>query len=393
MKFFRDISSFHLDWTLVFLFTTILGAGLVTLASASFASAHHLYGDELYFINRQFFAILIGLICLFVAIKIPIDTFEKYSGVFLVASLVLLVLVFVPGVGQLRNGSLRWINLGFISLQSSELAKIFLGIYFCSYAYRHHIKLRTTFLGLIRPLLVLLVSGALLYMEPDFGSTIVMTSIILLILYIGGARYFHIFILGSSLTVMFYYLTYLEPYRVKRIFGFLEPWADPFDTGFQLTQSLMAIGSGGISGLGLGNSVQKLHYLPEAHTDFVFSVFAEEFGFIGCTILVALFTILVFKILSIAKEAFQQGQHFHGLLSFFLGIHLASSFFLNIAVSIGLVPTKGLVLPFFSYGRSSLIVSIFCMGLALRIAHEVNKFNDVMNARKAYRSTLIGEAL
>jgi cell division protein FtsW len=391
MRLYKQILDFDFDWPLIFIFIAILGVGLVTLASASFSSAQQFYGNEFYFIYRQFLAILIGLGCLAITIITPIETLEKYSGYLLIIALVLLILVFVPGVGQKRNGSWRWINLGVMSLQPSELSKVFIGIYFCSYAYRHHVKLRTIS-GLLRPLLILLVAISLLLMEPDYGSFIVISVIILSILYIGGARYSHIIFLLISLGAAAYYLAFSEPYRVDRIFGFLDPWADPLDTGFQLTQSLMAIGSGSFFGLGLGNSIQKLAYLPEAHTDFIFSVFAEEFGFIGCSILIALFSFLIFKILKLSNRAFKQKQHFHGLISFFLATYLGSSFLLNIAVTIGLVPTKGLTLPFFSYGRSSLIVSIFCIGVILRVSHEVSKYHGVMGARKAYRQTLIGRA-
>ena len=391
MRLYKQILDFDFDWSLIFIFFVIIGVGLVTLASASFSSAQQFYGNEFYFIYRQFLAILIGLGCLTIALMTPIETLEKYSGCLLIIALVLLILVFVPGVGQKRNGSWRWINLGIVSLQPSELSKVFLGIYFCSYAYRHHVKLRTIS-GLLRPLLVLLLSIFLLLMEPDYGSFIVMSVIVSSILYVGGARYSHIICLLTTLIAAGYYLAFSEAYRVDRISSFLDPWADPLDTGFQLTQSLMAIGSGGFLGLGLGNSIQKLSYLPEAHTDFIFSVFAEEFGFIGCSILIALFSFLIFKILKLSNKAFKQNQHFHGLISFFLAAYLGSSFLLNIAVAIGLVPTKGLTLPFFSYGRSSLIVSIFCIGVILRVSHEVSKYHGVMGARKAYRQTLIGRA-
>jgi cell division protein FtsW len=391
MRLYKQILDFDFDWSLIFIFFVIIGVGLVTLASASFSSAQQFYGNEFYFIYRQFLAILIGLGCLTIALMTPIETLEKYSGCLLIIALVLLILVFVPGVGQKRNGSWRWINLGIVSLQPSELSKVFLGIYFCSYAYRHHVKLRTIS-GLLRPLLVLLLSIFLLLMEPDYGSFIVMSVIVSSILYVGGARYSHIICLLTTLIAAGYYLAFSEAYRVDRISSFLDPWADPLDTGFQLTQSLMAIGSGGFLGLGLGNSIQKLAYLPEAHTDFIFSVFAEEFGFIGCSILIALFSFLIFKILKLSNKAFKQNQHFHGLISFFLAAYLGSSFLLNIAVAIGLVPTKGLTLPFFSYGRSSLIVSIFCIGIILRVSHEVSKYHGVMGARKAYRQTLIGGA-
>ena len=391
MRLYKQILDFDFDWSLIFIFFVIIGVGLVTLASASFSSAQQFYGNEFYFIYRQFLAILIGLGCLTIALMTPIETLVKYSGCLLIIALVLLILVFVPGVGQKRNGSWRWINLGIVSLQPSELSKVFLGIYFCSYAYRHHVKLRTIS-GLLRPLLVLLLSIFLLLMEPDYGSFIVMSVIVSSILYVGGARYSHIICLLTTLIAAGYYLAFSEAYRVDRISSFLDPWADPLDTGFQLTQSLMAIGSGGFLGLGLGNSIQKLAYLPEAHTDFIFSVFAEEFGFIGCSILIALFSFLIFKILKLSNKAFKQNQHFHGLISFFLAAYLGSSFLLNIAVAIGLVPTKGLTLPFFSYGRSSLIVSIFCIGIILRVSHEVSKYHGVMGARKAYRQTLIGGA-
>jgi len=358
LKIFEELKTFNFDWILLTIFLAITGLGLIALASASFAVGVNEFADAYYYLKNQMIALVIALILFPIVALTPIKNYEKSSLILLIVGIILLVLVFVPGLGQTRNGSTRWIDLGIITVQPSEVAKLFIGIYFCSYAYRHQEKLRTTFTGLLRPLGILIIAGGLLLKEPDFGSFLVLSSILLAVLYVGGARYLHMSLLFIGLLSLSYFLAFSEGYRIDRITSFLDPWSDPFDTGFQLTQSLMAVGSGGLFGLGLGNSVQKLYYLPEAHTDFVFAVFAEEFGFIGTLLLLLLFFSLIARILFLSSKAIKQGQYFHGLLSFFLGIYLASSILLNISVTIGLVPTKGLTLPFFSYGRSSYIVSV-----------------------------------
>ncbi|MEK9687051.1 MAG: putative lipid II flippase FtsW [Gammaproteobacteria bacterium] len=391
MKIFEELKTFNFDWILLTIFLAITGLGLIALASASFAVGVNEYADAYYYLKNQMIALVIALILFPIIALTPIKNYEKSSLILLIVGIILLVLVFVPGLGQTRNGSTRWIDLGIITVQPSEVAKLFIGIYFCSYAYRHQEKLRTTFTGLLRPLGILIIAGGLLLKEPDFGSFLVLSSILLAVLYVGGARYLHMSLLFIGLLSLSYFLAFSEGYRIDRIKSFLDPWSDPFDTGFQLTQSLMAVGSGGLFGLGLGNSVQKLYYLPEAHTDFVFAVFAEEFGFIGTLLLLLLFFSLIARILFLSSKAIKQGQYFHGLLSFFLGIYLASSILLNISVTIGLVPTKGLTLPFFSYGRSSYIVSVLIIFVVFRIFHEVERHVFIQRTQKEYRQTLMGK--
>jgi len=391
LKIFEELKTFNFDWILLTIFLAITGLGLIALASASFAVGVNEFADAYYYLKNQMIALVIAFILFPIIASTPIKNYEKFSLILLIFGIILLVLVFVPGLGQTRNGSTRWIDLGIITVQPSEVAKLFIGIYFCSYAYRHQEKLRTTFTGLLRPLGILIIAGGLLLKEPDFGSFLVLSNILLAVLYVGGARYLHMSLLFIGLLSLSYFLAFSEGYRIDRITSFLDPWSDPFDTGFQLTQSLMAVGSGGLFGLGLGNSVQKLYYLPEAHTDFVFAVFAEEFGFIGTLLLLLLFFSLIARILFLSSKAIKQGQYFHGLLSFFLGIYLASSILLNISVTIGLVPTKGLTLPFFSYGRSSYIVSVLIIFVVFRIFHEVERHVFIQRTQKEYRQTLMGK--
>jgi cell division protein FtsW len=276
----------------------------------------------------------------------------------------------VPGIGYTVNGARRWIRLGFMNFQVSELARVMLLTYVASYAVRRADELRGSFLGFLTPVAVLGLAAALLLAEPDFGAATVLLATGVVVLFIAGARLHHLavpVVLGSALLAL---LALLSPYRLRRLTGFLNPWGDPFDSGFQLVQSLIAIGRGEWFGVGLGASVQKLFYLPEAHTDFVFAVLAEEFGLLGVLVVIGLFAVLVARALTISRDAARAGQTFQAYVAAAIGVWLGLQAFVNIGVNMGLLPTKGLTLPLLSYGGSSMLVTLGWLGVLLRIHHD-----------------------
>jgi cell division protein FtsW len=296
---------------------------------------------------------------------------DRYSLVLLLLGLAMLLLVLIPGLGAKINGARRWLRIGPMNFQVSELAKVLVLTWVCSYCVRKREELETTFGGLLKPVGLLTVAGVLLLIEPDFGATTVLFATGFAVLFIAGARLRYVFGLVSVVAVAFGLLAVLSPYRLKRLTIFMHPWEDPFNGGFQLTQSLIAIGRGGWFGVGLGSSIQKLFYLPEAHTDFVFAVLAEELGLVGVIGVIALFVALVWRAFSISRMASQAGLKFQSYLAAAFGMWLGVQAVVNIGVNMGVLPTKGLTLPLLSYGRSSLIVSLAWLGVLLRIYHEV----------------------
>ncbi len=310
---------------------------------------------------------------------------QSLGPLILLVGLALLFVVLVPGIGYEVNGSTRWIRVGVMNLQVSEPARLCLLVYLAGYVVRQQKVLKEQFVGFLRPMLVLSLGCALLLAEPDFGAAIVLLATALIVLFVAGARIrdFLLFFL-TALTAMAV-LALTSPYRMKRLTGFLDPWADPFDSGFQLTQSLIAIGTGEWFGVGLGNGVQKLFYLPEAHTDFVFAVFAEEFGLLGSLVLITLFLALLWRIFSLAMRAGDAERFFEAYLATGLGTWLGLQAFINVGVNMGLLPTKGLTLPLISYGRSSLIVTMVAIGLLLRIHHELAVDARPVNRKRGRR--------
>jgi cell division protein FtsW len=293
--------------------------------------------------------------------------------------------VFIPGLGHTVNGSTRWLSIAGINvMQVSEPVRLLMLMYISGYAVRHRQELRERFVGFAKPMLLVAGACVLLLLQPDFGASVVMLMISLSVLFIAGARLRDFFAFGLAFGGALMLLAVSAPYRMARITAFLDPWADPYDSGFQLTQSLIAIGSGQWFGVGLGGSVQKLFYLPEAHTDFVFAVIAEEFGLVGSVLLIGLFVILISRALGIARESAAIGRLYQANLAFGFAIWQGIQVFINIGVNMGILPTKGLTLPLISYGRSSLIVTLIGLGLLLRIDYE--------NRRPAGRSRRTGSA-
>jgi len=359
-----------LDPWLVGTVAALLLIGLIMVASASIGISEKETGHAFHYFQRQLLYVLAGLVAAGVGLAVPTRIWEEYSVYLLGGAFLLLVMVLIPGIGYEVNGSTRWIRLGFMNFQVSEAARVMLLMYVASYAVRRSEELRTDFKGFMKPVGVLAGAAVLLLFEPDFGAATVLFATGLAVLFLAGARVLHLLVpivLGSAALGT---LAVVSPYRLRRLTGFLDPWGDPFNSGFQLVQSLIAIGRGEWFGVGLGSSVQKLFYLPEAHTDFVFAVLAEEFGFLGVVVVVALFALLVTRALQISREAAQAGQTFQSYVAAAIGIWLGLQAFVNIGVNMGLLPTKGLTLPLLSYGGSSMLVTLGWIGVLLRIHHD-----------------------
>ena len=296
----------------------------------------------------------------------------------LMFALFLLILVLIPGIGKTVNGSTRWLPLGVFNLQVSELVKLFLLVYVAGYLVRHGEAVRKTMWGFLKPMMMVGLAGLLLLLEPDFGATVVIMSTVLGMTFLCGARFTQFFSFVTLFAGAALLLVITSPYRMQRLVSFANPWADPFDSGFQLTQSLIAIGTGGWFGTGLGGSVQKLFYLPESHTDFLFAVLSEELGFAGVSLVVMLYAVILYRAFAIAVKAEHAGNFFASYLAYGIGIWLAMQAVINMGVNMGLLPTKGLTLPLMSYGGSSLVVCCMAIGLLMRIHYE-----NVMLTRQA----------
>ena len=363
----------------------LLMVGLVMVASASISIADHETGNPFAYFERQLLFVFLGLLVAGVAMLVPTDLWEKHSIALLVLAFVLLLLVLVPGIGHVVNGSRRWIRLGFMNFQVSEVARVLLLTYIASYAVRRADELRGSFAGFVKPVAVLAAAAVLLLAEPDFGATTVLMATGLVVLFLAGARLHYLLVPTLAGVAGLTLLALMSPYRMRRITGFLHPWIDPFDSGYQLVQSLIAIGRGEWFGVGLGSSVQKLFYLPEAHTDFVFAVLAEEFGFLGVCVVLGLFALLVGRALVISRRAAAAGLVFQSYLAASIGVWLGLQAFVNVGVNMGLLPTKGLTLPLLSYGGSSMLVSMGVMGLLLRIHHETMQSGRPSATREARR--------
>jgi cell division protein FtsW len=363
-------SGLHIDAITLSLVLGIVLLGLVMVTSASISIASQESGDAFVYLRRQLVLTVIGAMGATIVFFMRTEAIERISMPLLFAAFAMLFIVLVPGLGYEVNGSRRWLRVAGMNFQVSELARVLILIYVASYAVRREEELRGTFLGLMKPLGLLACAAGFLLAEPDFGAATVLFATGFGLLFLAGARLRYVLAMMIVAAAAFAMLALTSDYRLRRLTAFLDPWADPFNSGFQLTQSLIAIGRGEWFGVGLGESVQKLFYLPEAHTDFLFAVLAEELGLAGVLITLSLFLALVWRSFYIARMASEAGLRFQAYLASGFGLWLGIQAFINIGVNMGVLPTKGLTLPLMSYGRSSLIVTLVWVGLLLRVYHE-----------------------
>lgn len=350
----------------------LLLLGVVMVSSASASIAERQAGHPFYYLIRQVMFVMVGIIAALAVARTRLVYWEKSGSMLLLVGMLLLALVLLPGISHPINGSQRWIPLGLFNLQASEPVKLFVVIYMAGYLVRHGTEVRTSVLGFLKPMLLLALVAVLLLAEPDFGATVVISATVMGMLFLGGARLWPFAALVALAVSAGAALVLSSPYRLERMTGFMNPWADPFDTGFQLTQALIAFGRGEWWGVGLGASVQKLFYLPEAHTDFLFAVLAEELGLLGSLVVIALFGLVVMRAYMIGRVAERRGDFFAAYLAYGLGLWIGLQALINIGVNMGMLPTKGLTLPLMSYGGSSIVVMCIAIALLLRIAHETH---------------------
>lgn len=358
--------------------------GMVIVASSSIPEGIALSADPFRFLKRQAFYLILCLLLLCGVVMIPMKRWYDHQGIIL--SLAFLGLIAVLLVGTEVNGAYRWLRLGPVNIQPSEFAKPAIIFFLASYLYRRQKEVIDTIKGFIKPLVLLSAFSLLLLLQPDLGSTVVIVVIMMGMLFIADAKLISFVGIGVSLLAVLVALIMTSPYRMARVFGFLDPWADPFGRSYQLTQSLMAFGRGGWFGEGLGNSVQKLEYLPEAHTDFIMAILAEELGFVGVSLVIMLEFYVVYKAFSIGKNALNQTFVFPGYVAIGIAIWFAFQTAVNIGAASGIAPTKGLTLPLVSYGGSSLISISLAIGLLLRIDYETRIATAKTLIKKVKRS-------
>tara|TARA_B100000029_G_scaffold508084_2_gene594164 strand:+ start:34533 stop:35636 length:1104 start_codon:yes stop_codon:yes gene_type:complete len=350
-------------------FIILLLFGLTFVTSSSVYVAQDMTGNPFFFAQRHILFLILGALTFFILLSVPSDIFMKFDYLFLFISLFLLLILFIPNVGATINGSTRWIDLGIFKLQPSELSKVVLIIYISGYCVRRLSQI-STLLGFFRPMMVLAIFSILIMLQPDLGSTLIICAVSVTILFFAGISIGQFIILSGLMTSLGALSIYLTPFRLTRLRSFLNPFEDPTDSGWQLTNALMGIGRGEFFGVGLGNSIQKNLYLPEPHTDFIFAVILEEIGILGGIGLILVFSFLVYGIMRVGLEAFKNDRLFQSFICFGGGSLIAIQSIFNIGVNIGLLPTKGLTLPFISYGGASLITFMGLAGIIIRINFE-----------------------
>lgn len=346
--------------------------GFIMVTSASLHLGAKLPDSIVHYPMRQFIHIALGVIAGLMTCKIPMQRWADYNSTLFIISLALLLLVLVPGLGIRVNGSIRWLSIAGARIQVSELAKLFSIIYIAGYITRHYRDIQLSAFGVFKPLQLFGIASILLLLEPDFGSAVVIIVIAMGTLFLAGARLKQFALLLTVVSVLAALLVYFFPYRLRRVLSFIDPWDDPLKTDFQLSQALISFGSGEWQGVGLGGGVQKLFYLPEGHTDFLFSVIAEELGLMGVICVIALFSMLIWRTFFIAALAEQAGQQFAAYVAYGLGVWFGFQTFVNIGVNMGILPTKGLTLPLMSYGGGSMVVMCIAVALLFRIYAEAS---------------------
>lgn len=378
---------FQLDpWILASSISLVL-IGLLMVASSSMVISERQFDTPFHFLIHQCGYLVIGVIFGIFAFRLSLDQWRILGTYLFLACLILLFLVLIPGVGHRINGSMRWIGFGPLTLQVSELAKFSVILYLAGYLVRRGQEIQDKLFGFIKPMFLLSIISLLLLLEPDFGATTVILGTALGMMFLANVRLWQFLALFALVAGALVVLAISSPYRLQRITTFLHPWENPFDSGYQLTQSLIAFGRGGFMGVGLGNSIQKLFYLPEAQTDFLFAVLAEELGFVGECVVITLFIILIGRALLIGKRAYVMGRLFEAYVAFGFSFWLSFQAMINIGVNSGLLPTKGLTLPLMSYGGNSLLINCIVLALLLRVSHECR--DPVATPRKEKRARMI----
>lgn len=361
----------YFDKALVFAGVALIVIGYLMVSSASLHLGAKLTGDVFHYPVRQFIHICLGIMAGFVVCLIPMAVWEKAGPVLFVIGLIFLVIVLIPGIGIKVNGSMRWLSVIGVRIQVSELVKLIVVIYMASFVTRHHDFVKESAYGLVKPLFLLSSACCLLLLEPDMGSAVVILTITMGVMFLSGARLQQFILLIVAVIGAGILAVVFSDYRSARVTSFLHPWEDPFGKSLQLVQALISFGRGEWTGVGLGSGVQKLFYLPEAHTDFLFSVIAEELGLLGVLTVIALFAIIVWRAFAIALMAEQLGEKFSAFVAYGLGIWFAFQSFVNMGVNMGALPTKGLTLPFMSYGGGSMIVMCSAMAMLYRVNSEM----------------------
>lgn len=377
------INAASYDQMLLWVTLILLGLGLVMVYSASIAiaEADKAVGHQsVYYLIRQSIFIILGLMVGAVSFQIPVAWWQKMAPYLFLLGLFLLVLVLIPGVGRNVNGSQRWLSLFVINLQPSELVKLFAAMYVADYAVRKAPQMDSIMRGFLPMAVVMVLVGFLLLREPDFGAFTVIAAISISILWLGGINVKIFIALLTLLPVAIYVLIVSSPYRMQRVIGFMDPWADPYGKGYQLSHALIAFGRGEWFGVGLGASVEKLLYLPEAHTDFLLAVIAEELGFVGVLTVLGLFSWIVIRAFGIGKEAVANERYFAALLAQGLGVWIGAQAIINIGVNMGVLPTKGLTLPLLSFGGSGILANCIAMAVLLRIDYENRRLHKGLPA-------------
>jgi len=362
-------------WLLVALIgLASIGVVMVTSSSIAVADSQHL--GEFYFLKKHLLFLGLGMVAAGFAMRTELKLLEKFAFPLLALAFLMLLAVFVPHFGMRINGARRWLNLFVTTFQPVEAVKLILVVYVASYLVRHRENVETKFLGLFKPVLVAGLIVLLLLAQPDFGSATLVIAVTIAMVWLGGARPIFLFLMGLPLMPLLYVAATGESYRMKRLTSFMDPWKDPFNDGFQLTQSLMAIGRGEWTGVGLGSSVLKLSYLPEAHTDFIFAVIGEELGLAGVVLVISLFGLAVGRGLYLGLKGVEVGQRFAGYVAFGISLMLAMQAIVSVGVNLGALPTKGLTLPLISYGGSSMVLTCAMAGVLLRATYEINRALD-----------------
>jgi cell division protein FtsW len=346
------------------------------VASASMTVSDRLSGSPFFYVQRHLVAMLLGLLGAFAMFQVSMQKWQRWGPLLVFMGFIMLLMLLIPGVGKTVNGATRWIPLGVFNLQGSEFMKLFMVLYIAGYLVRRQDEVIQSFWGFAKPMLLLVLASYLILLQPDFGTTVVMFATAVGMLFMGGVVLYQFSILVGLAGVAGGLLIFLSPYRWERVTTFLNPWDDPYNTDFQLTQALIAFGRGELSGVGLGNGIQKQFYLPEAHTDFIMAVVGEEFGLIGTLGVILLFAFIVWRAFQIGARAEQRKERFSAYVAYGLGLWLGMQTFINIGVNVGMLPTKGLTLPFMSYGGNSIIVACLGIALLLRIDHEARLSRD-----------------